>query len=207
MLARTLFEMTMCFHFIFHVYIINTYNIRAMASADELKREFYKKLLVLSGKKAVATKNNELYKTPKKDKVKEIPRNRNITPNAIYQADVLYMPEDKGFKFMLVVVDSAHGKTDAIPMTQATQLSTIEAFKKAFNGKYLKTPSDIQVDAGKEFTGETLKYLNDKKIMVKVSKVARSRQVSYAESRNKTLAKALFMRMTAQELLTDQLNK
>ena len=63
------------------------------------------------------------------------------------------------------------------------------------------------MDAGKEFTGETLKYLNDKKIMVKVSKVERSRQVSYAESRNKTLAKALFMRTTAQELLTDQLNK
>ena len=39
---------------------------------------------------------------------------------------------------MLVVVDSANGKTDAIPITQVTQLCIIEAFKKVFDGRYLR---------------------------------------------------------------------
>ena len=115
------------------------------------------------------------------------------------------MPDDGGFKFMLVCVDSANSATDAIPMKEITQNSVIEAFKKVFAGKYLKQPTYMQVDAGKEFTGETLKYLNDLKIMVKVSKVARSRQISYAESTNKHLARALFTRMAGQELLTDKI--
>ena len=72
-----------------------------------------------------------------------MPRNRNITPNAMMQADVLYMPYDGGFKFMLVCVDSANSATDAIPMKEITQNSVIESFKKVFSGKYLKQPDYI----------------------------------------------------------------
>jgi hypothetical protein len=55
---------------------------------------------VRSGKKALPTKDDELQslnKTPKKDKVKETLENRNITPYAICQSDVLYMPDNKAF--------------------------------------------------------------------------------------------------------------
>lgn len=178
-------------------------------ATDATKRAFYHNLLVKTEvkekKKEVETNElKQLYKTPKKDTAKETPRNRNITTGAIYQADCLYMPHDGEYKFMLVCVDTANGGTDAIPLKQLTQEAVIEGFKKIFNGKYLKEPTYLQVDAGVEFTGKTLKFLNDKKIMVKVSKVARSRQASYAESRNKTLARALFMRMTGQELITNE---
>ena len=72
-------------------------------------------------------------------------------------------------------------RPDAIPMTQE------------FDGKNLKTPSYIEVPGvGKESechrvcgTGalETLKDLNDKKIMVKVRKVMTMKQRKVARSR------------------------
>ena len=176
-----------------------------MATDEQAKREFFERILVRSGKKTKSVKNDELaalHKTPKKDKVIETPRNLNITADAIHQADVLYLPEDPKThdKFLLVCVDTGTGKTDAMPMKEVTQKSVTESFKKIFNGKYLKVPKYMQVDAGKEFVGETLKYLNGLKIMVKVAKVARSRQVSYAESRNKSLGGAtradLLVRLT-----------
>ena len=178
----------------------------------EQKRKFFEKILVRSGKSKKDKKEEKvdelaaLYKQPKKEQAKEIPRNLNITANSIYQADVLYLPEDPDThqKYLLVVVDSASGMTDAFPMKQVTQKSVTDGFKKILDGKYLKIPKYMSLDGGSEFQGDTLKYLNSKNINVKVGVAGRSRQQSYAESRNKSIAKALFMRQSAQELLTDE---
>jgi hypothetical protein len=99
---------------------------------DELKKQFYERILVRSGKKAMAVANNELeslHKTPKRDSMRETPRNLNITPDAIYQADVLYLPEDPKTqnKFLLVCVDTGTGKTDAMPMKEVTQKAVTES--------------------------------------------------------------------------------
>ena len=130
-----------------------------------------------------------LYKQPRADKNVNIPWDSNITPHIIYQADVLYMPEDPitKDKFILTVVDTGTGITQAIPLKEISPKSIINGFKKAFNGTILPKPKYLEVDAGSEFKGDTLKWLHDQGIMVKVSKVHRSRQVAYAESRNGSL--------------------
>ena len=145
-----------------------------------------------------------LFKTPKKDKPNEVPKNMNIHPKTVFQADVLYMPEDPAtkYKYILVVVDTANGQTDGIPLLTRDTVEVVEAFKEAF--KKLGTPSFIQVDSGSEFLKDVKRFFKDNKIAVKTSKVGRSRQVSYAENRNEIITKALFMRMTAQELLTNE---
>ena len=57
----------------------------------------------------------QLYTKPKKDKNLSVPRNMNTIPKTIYQADILFMPDDGGYKYVLVVVDIADGRTDGIP--------------------------------------------------------------------------------------------
>jgi hypothetical protein len=142
----------------------------------------------------------QLYKTPTKDKNKSVPLNNNSVSGCVYQADILFMPDDNGYKYCLVVVDTADGRTDAIPIKNKDNKTVIDAFKKAF--KTLGEPNAMQVDSGSEFKGLTADFFEKEEIPVKVSLVGRSRQMSYAENRNKTIGRSLFERMTAQELLT-----
>ena len=70
-------------------------------------------------KRAEVLKNEELfqlYKKPKKDAKKEIAHMNGIEPKAILQADLLYLPDDKGYKYALVCVDVGSGYTDAEPV-------------------------------------------------------------------------------------------
>ena len=64
-------------------------------------------------------KNNQevynLYKTPKKDKISPI--FYNFEKDHTHQADLLFMPDDKGYKYCLCVVDVATALMDAEPLT------------------------------------------------------------------------------------------
>jgi hypothetical protein len=51
------------------------------------------------------TELNQLYKKPIPETGKYMPVSQVFNPDTYYQADVLYMPEDKGFKYILVCVD------------------------------------------------------------------------------------------------------
>ena len=58
--------------------------------------------------KSKVLKNQELYqlyKVPKKDTKDQVVHfdTSDIAPKAIFQADCLYLPDDKGYKFCLVV--------------------------------------------------------------------------------------------------------
>ena len=146
-----------------------------------------------------------LYKTPIKDKGNQVPHMYGIEPNSVYQADLCYMPNDDGYKYFLVVVDVATGKTEAEPLKERTANSVKKAFEKIFKRKILKPPKYIlQTDQGTEFRGELKTYIQSKGITLRYAKVGRSRQQAFAEARNKTIAKALFMRMSANELETGE---
>ena len=77
----------------------------------------------------------QLYKTPKKDKGNSAPHidKQDIEPKAILQADLIYLPDDKGFRFALVCVDINTGYTDAEPIKEriyGDAESTLKAYKK-----------------------------------------------------------------------------
>ena len=56
----------------------------------------------------------KLYKKPKKEKGKTMPHFENNVAGQVQQADILYLPDDNGFKFCLVVVDVADHIIDII---------------------------------------------------------------------------------------------
>jgi len=151
-----------------------------------------------------------LYEQPRKDKYKAIPsyKRGGAEPGQTYSADLLEMPEDKGFKYLLVVVDTITGLTDAAPLKTKDSENVLKGFKDIFTkGTPLSLPKwSIQVDPGSEFKSVVKKYFDDNGILVRVGKVDRSRHQAMAENRNKIIAKALFQKQVGQEILTNKVS-
>ena len=137
---------------------------------------------------------NQLYKIPKKDKGLEMPsyKRGGAQENEVYSSDVLYMPSDKGYKYLLVLVDVITGITQAEPLKTHSSVSVLKAFKEIF--KKMPMPSIIQVDAGTEFKGVVQKYFTENNVLIRVGDVGRSRQQAMVESRNKSIAIALYQK-------------
>lgn len=155
------------------------------------------------GKKEEKLLDN-LYKIPKKDKGVNAPRFQVPEAGVIQQADLLSMPEDQGYKYLLVVVDDSSRMTDAEPLKQKDAATVLQAFKDIYSRNVLSIPKRLEVDAGPEFKGVVAKYFQDKDVNVRVAAVARHRQEALVERKNQTIGTALHKRMTAEETITEQ---
>lgn len=170
--------------------------------------KYYKSFGLNKPKNTKELKNEQiynLYKKPTPEKGDDMPRFQVFKEGEFQQADILYLPEDKGFKYCLVVVDNASRRFDAEPVKILSSKSVLDTIKKIYKRPYVKMPeSRLEVDAGKEFQGEFKKYFNDNDVEIRVAKTGRSRQQALVERKNFSIAKLLFFRMTAQELATDE---
>ena len=150
-----------------------------------------------------------LYKIPKKDKGLNVPHIFVPQEGHTQQADLLFLPEDPdhGFKYALVVVDASSGITQAEPLKTKDANDVLRAFKKIYKKGILKLPQKIEFDSGSEFKASVAKYFIDNNVRIRVGKPNRHRMQALAERRNQTIATNLFMRMTAQELITGEPSK
>jgi hypothetical protein len=163
--------------------------------------EFSKELgFTANNKQNTLLKN--LLAVPKRDTNIDTPHTTNPMPNGSHQADLLFLPDDDGYKYCLVVVDLATRKTDAQPLKTKTSKSVLEAMKKIYKGKYLKLPHYLEVDDGTEFKGEFADYYKPL-LTLRVKDAGRHRQQSVVETRNALLGRTLNKRMVAQEINTE----
>ena len=74
-------------------------------------------------------------------------------PGNTHQADLLYLPTDeKGYKYLLVVIDIGSGIMDARPLKVRDGNTVLKAFQDIYiKHKYLNQPKFIQTDNGSEF--------------------------------------------------------
>jgi hypothetical protein len=114
------------------------------------------------------------------------------------------MPEDKGYKYILVVVDCYDGKLDAEPLKNKDQQTVLKAFKEIFKRKILKPPLIITTDSGTEFKGIVKDYLKSLKVNITYALTGRHRQVSTVERANLKIGSILLKRMASQELITGE---
>jgi hypothetical protein len=167
--------------------------------------EFYDKIKKNS---KANTELNQLYKKPVPESGINMPIAQVFKPNTYYQADVLYMPEDGDFAYMLVCVDMYDGSIDAEQIKEVNSKEVIKAFGEIFKRKYLEYPVFITLDKGKEFnTKEIVEYFKSAGVNVKYSLTGRSRQLANVERANQTIQTILFKRMASQELLTGEVSK
>lgn len=150
-----------------------------------------------------------LYKKVQRDSKRNRSHYPDFRNNYFHQADLLFLPDDDGFKYALVVVDVGSRLVDAEPLKTKTPKEIIKAFKKIYKRDILEPPTNIMsVDAGSEFKGDVKKYFEiDLGVNVKVAKPGRHRQQAIVEIKNKDIGKHLFKRMTAEELQTGEVSK
>ncbi|MDR3597024.1 transposase family protein [Clostridium sp.] len=149
----------------------------------------------------------QIFKKPR-EKKKDMPHILPCKPGHTQQADLLFLPNDKGFRYALVVVDVGSRLCDAVPLRFKTAQSVLTAIKKMYDRNILKIPEyRIQVDAGTEFQGAFKKYFLDNGIDVRVAQTNRHRQVALVEARNKQIAVPIFARQAATELVTGKVSK
>lgn len=148
-----------------------------------------------------------LYATPKKEKGFDMPVTQVFKPNTYHQADLLFMPNDNGFRYILMVADAHNKKIDAEPIHNKEAKTVRNAFKKIYAREPLDLPHIIQTDAGHEFKGDVKEYFKDNKVDLKYGKPGRHRQQSIVERANQKVASLLFKRMTSQELKTNETSR
>jgi hypothetical protein len=173
--------------------------------SQNLEDQFFGKVNKKSKKKDELLDN--LYKTPKRDSAINTPHYQPVGPNVTHQADVLFLPEDNNFKYLLVVVDVRTRKVDAEPLKKKDNVTVLSAFKNIYARNILKLPKNMEIDPGAEFKGSVREWLDKNKVAVRVGKVGRHRQQAIVERMNQTIAKALFRRMAGQELLTGEVSR
>lgn len=162
--------------------------------------KFYDKLI--SKKNDPNSLLDNLYKPIRKNKGLNKTHFYTYNKNVIHQADLLFLPTDEEFKYALVVVDLHDRITDSRPLKTKKGEEIIEAFESIYNGKYLKKPKMIHVDAGSEFKGIVKEWFSKNKIGIRVAQPGRHNQQGIVENKNFTIGKALLKRQTAQEIVT-----
>lgn len=158
-------------------------------------------------KSAKNTELNQLYKKPVPETTGQMPITQVFNKNVYHQADILYMPEDNGYKYALVVVDLYDGTLDAEPLKVRDNITVIKTFQIIYSRKYLDYPVVITLDQGSEFKGATEQFFNKQKVNVKYALTGRHRQLATVERANQKIATVLFKRMANQELITGEQDK
>lgn len=138
------------------------------------------------------------------------PHFNETKPNAIHQADLLYLPHDKIiyndddeiiYKYALTVVDVASRYKEAEPLTDKSAPEVAAALGRIYKRGPLTWPRLLQVDPGREFMGGVKKLLAKHKVDVRRGEAGNHRQQGIVERFNRTLAERLFGAQYAQELL------
>ena len=147
------------------------------------------------------TELNSLYKRPNKEEI--YPRFQILKPNIFHQADILYLPADGLFKYLLVIVDVYDKKIDCAPIRDLKQETgeVYEGIKKIYSNGILKYPKFLSFDSGNEFKASNLTdYLKNHRVNVRYSKPGRHRQQAVVESANRKIGMYIHKFQSNEEL-------
>jgi hypothetical protein len=95
--------------------------------------DYIKKLL--SGKKSKKDVVDQLYEKPMRDVKGDQTTFAYINPGFIQQCDLLFLPNDKGYVYALVLVDQGSRMCDAEPLKTKQPSDVIKAFKAIYKRK------------------------------------------------------------------------
>lgn len=135
-----------------------------------------------------------------------------LIADANMMCDILFLPEtptkkkdDKGFKYLFVIVDLADDSFDIEPMKELNSEAALKAMKACFKRKYVKEPEySLKTDEGAEFKGVFNKFLYDHNILHKGVVAGRHQSMSNVESLNRQLSRLFNLYMNKQEVKTGE---
>ena len=128
------------------------------------------------------------------------------TPNAVHQADLLFLPHDKlprgrkVYKYALTITDVASRYKEAEPITSKNSDEVAQAFHKIYKRSPLTWPKMLQADPGHEFMGAVTKEMENHKTYIRRGRTEIHRDQAIVEHFNRTLAERLFGHQYAIEM-------
>ena len=129
-------------------------------------------------------------------------------PNAVHQADLLFLPHDKlprgrkVYRYALTVVDVASRYKAAKALTSKESVEVAKGFARIYRRGPLKWPQLLQVDLGREFMGAVTKMANEHNVTIRRGPTEIHRDQEIVERFNRTLAERLFGHQYAVEMNT-----
>lgn len=166
-------------------------------------------IIFLKAKYGFKTKQDDetitkyLLQIPKKESALQTATTDVFERNNTHQVDLLYLPDDKGFKYALVCVDLCYPRYIGVEKLkdkkpESVRNALLEIYKKY--KKYLKLPKILECDQGKEFKGDFMEYFNKKAVFIRYKKTGRHRQQACVEAVNGVLVHYLFYNMLSNEI-------
>ena len=153
------------------------------------------------------TKNlDSLFKQPKAEKKEDMPQFQVFKSNLIQQADLLHITHDKGYKYILVVVDDHSKKMDAEKLKEKKSNLVFKAFKNIYSRGILHMPKEIELDDGTEFKGEVKAYFDEHNVRTRYALPNRHRQQGLVERKNQILGTLIHKLQVHKELRTNKIH-
>ena len=148
---------------------------------------------------------NELTQVPKKPKTTGSYNSKYINPHQYHQIDILYLPNDNGFKYALVVVDVASKQVQVRAQKTRSSKETLKSIKSIYGTgrRILPKPIILQADGGTEFKGVVKEWIKDSGIALRISTPYRHQQQSVVEAMNKVIGSAIIKIQANDELINN----
>ena len=147
-------------------------------------------------------KLDSLFKQPQAEKKEDMAQFQVFKSNLIQQADLLFITHDKGYKYILVIVDDHSKKMDAEKLKEKSSIYISKAFQNIYKRGILHMPKQIEVDDGSEFKGEVKKYFNKHNVRVRYALPKKHRQQGLVERKNQILGTLIHKLQVHKELKT-----
>lgn len=129
---------------------------------------------------------NKLMQPPKKEI--KYPHLQLFSPNTLHEVNVLYLPNDKGYKYVISLIDCYNGLCKVLPMKTLKMSDIIEKLELMYKTPLLKYPNCIQAD--NQFNIKEFKdWCDSHNINYKASEPGNHRQNAFVERLNQTLGK------------------
>jgi hypothetical protein len=146
---------------------------------------------------------SNLLKRPQHEKNSEHASYKVGRKNALHQCDILYLPDDDGYKYLFVVIDVATRLMDCRKLTDRTASQCRDAIKSIYTSKkYITFPMELMHDDGSEFKGVFDEYVRDNGVSVIVPTLVGKKQImAVVEWANKVIGECLNRIMFAQEYI------
>ncbi len=112
--------------------------------------------------------------------------------NILHQFDLLFVPEDKGYKYILSMIDVGSRKVALSKLKTKTPREVLQATKRIYNKKF-SLPVRVSCDAGSEFKGVFKAWFESKNIPIKLSVPDRHHETIHVEILNRIVSKSCFI--------------
>lgn len=151
-------------------------------------------------------KEYKLLKTPKTAP----PHKYETFANLSYQMDLMEMPDDNGFHYILNVVSVFNRKTDCEPLKSKNPDEVMKAFAKIYGRDpdilNIKSNDTILVDDGSEFKGEMKQFCRKHDLRLVVTRAGYKKDEAIVESKNRLYKQLLLKFLSYKSLKENEYN-